>query len=37
MKQYTTPEMEIVELDAQDVITTSGGGYELPGWGADRE
>ena len=37
MEKYIKPEMEIVEFDAEDVITTSGGneGYEegcTDGW-----
>ena len=28
-EKYTTPEMEIVEFEAEDVITTSGEGDEL--------
>lgn len=29
-EQYTAPEMEIIRFDCEDVITTSGGKWELP-------
>ena len=29
-EKYNTPEMEIVEFEAEDIITTSGGVDELP-------
>ena len=29
-EKYKSPEMEIVEFEAEDVITTSVGGDELP-------
>lgn len=28
MEKYLAPEMEIVEFDSEDVITTSGGGVD---------
>lgn len=27
---YETPEMEVVEFETEDVITTSGGGIDTP-------
>jgi len=29
---YTSPEMEIVYFDTEDIITTSGNSNELPYW-----
>ncbi len=29
-ERYETPEMEIVEFETEDVITTSGGGIDTP-------
>ena len=28
-KEYTTPEMDIVQFEAEDIITTSGDGFQL--------
>ena len=30
MEQYEALEMEVIEFDTEDVITTSGGDIELP-------
>lgn len=30
MEKYEALEMEVIEFDAEDVITTSGGDIELP-------
>ena len=29
-EKYEVPAMEVIEFDSEDVITTSGGGIELP-------
>lgn len=29
-ERYETPEMEIVEFETEDIITTSGNGNDLP-------
>ena len=35
MKEYKTPELEIIAINTQDVITTSGGG--ISGSGSDSD
>lgn len=34
-ERYETPEMEIVEFETEDIITTSGNGNDLPPMGID--
>ena len=33
LERYETPEMEVIELEVQDVVTTSGNGQTPPGGG----
>ena len=35
MKEYKSPELDIIAIDTQDVITTSGGGFS--GSGSDSD
>lgn len=38
MEKYFDPEMEIIEFEAEDIITTSGGGYDTDdGFGFEEE
>lgn len=34
MENYETPVMEVIEFETEDIITTSGGGVDLPDVGA---
>lgn len=34
-ERYETPEMEIVEFETEDIITTSGNDNDLPSMGID--
>lgn len=37
MEKYTKAQMEVIEFEAEDVITTSGVGGEIGGWGCGTE
>ena len=38
MEKYTKAQMEVIEFEAEDVITTSGGvGGEIGGWGCGTD
>lgn len=37
MEKYTKAQMEVIEFEAEDVITTSGVGGEIGGWGCGTD
>ena len=37
MEKYTKAQMEVIEFEVEDVITTSGIGGEISGWGCGTE